>query len=90
MDTMDQNPENGYLCKKYANIKDATKEVNNAKKSNKCNQCDFASSWAQSLKTHLKIHNGEKLNKCNQCDYISAQAGHLRIHLKTHGGEKTN
>ena len=37
-------------------------------KSNKCNQCDYASSWAGNLRTHLKMHSGEKPNKCNQCD----------------------
>ena len=34
-----------------------------AKKSNKCNQCDFASSSAQVLRDHLKTHSGEKSNK---------------------------
>ena len=29
-------------------------------KSNKCNQCDYASSWAGNLRTHLKMHSGEK------------------------------
>ena len=29
-------------------------------KSNKCNQCDFASSYASALRTHLKTHSGEK------------------------------
>ena len=28
-------------------------------KSNKCNQCDYTSSGAYNLKTHLKTHNGE-------------------------------
>ena len=27
---------------------------------NKCNQCDYASSRAGNLKTHLKTHSGEK------------------------------
>ena len=53
-------------------------------KSNKCNQCDFASSQAGDLKRHLTTHSGEKSNKCNQCDYVSSQAGDLRKHLKTH------
>ena len=60
------------------------------KKSNKCNQCGFASSQAGHLRTHLKTHNGEKLNKCNQCDYASSREGHLRRRLKTHSGEMSN
>ena len=31
-------------------------------KSNKCNQCDFASSRGDVLKTHFKNHSGEKMN----------------------------
>ena len=53
-------------------------------KSNKCNQCDFASSYASALRTHLKTHSGEKSNKCNQCDYAASLASNLRRHLKTH------
>ena len=60
----------------------------NAEKSNKCNQCDYASSYLGNLRAHLKTHSGEKSNKCNQCDYASSQLGHLKTHLKTHGGEK--
>ena len=59
-------------------------------KSNKCNQCNYASSRAGHLRQHLKTHSGEKSNKCDQCDFASSQAGHLRTHLKTHNGEKSN
>ena len=55
-------------------------------KSNKCNQCDFASSQAGNLRTHLKMHSGEKPNKCNQWDYASSKADNLKKHLKTHSG----
>ena len=63
-------------------------EKNNVTKPNKCNQCDYASSWTGNLRAHLKVHSGEKSNKCNQCDYASSQAGDLRRHLKTHSREK--
>ena len=59
-------------------------------KSNKCNLCEYASSRAGHLRTHMKMHSGEKSNKCSQCDYASSQAGNLRTHMKTHTGEKSN
>ena len=52
------------------------------RKANKCNQCDYASSQASNLRTHLKTHSGEKLNNCDQCDF----ACWLRTHLKSHSG----
>ena len=64
--------------------------MHSGEKSNKCNQCDYASSHAGHLKTHLKTHSGEKPNKCNQCDFASSMASNLRKHLKTHSGEKSN
>ena len=65
-------------------------EVQSEEGSNKCSQCDFASSEAGDLRRHLKTHIGEKSNKCNQCDFASTQAGDLRRHLKTHSGEKSS
>ena len=59
-------------------------------KSNKCNQCAFASSYAGNLRQHLKTHSGEKSNKCNQCEYASSYASALKAHLKMHSGEKPN
>ena len=77
----------------FSGIKDATVEIlmkktNDVTKSNECNLCEYASSHAGNLRTHLKTHSGEKENKCNQCEFASSQAGHLRTHLKTHSGEK--
>ena len=42
--------------------------THSGKKSNTCNQYDYASSRAGVLRIHLKTHSGEKLNKCNMCD----------------------
>ena len=50
------------------------------KRSNVCNQCEFVSSNAHSLRMRLEIHSGDGANKCNQCDYASSQAGTLRRH----------
>ena len=65
-------------------------EKNNVTKPNKCNQCDYASSWTGNLRAHLKVHSGEKSNKCNQCDYASSQARSLGVHLNAHIGEKSS
>ena len=75
---------------KDANVKILKKTIKNVIKSNKCYQCDYASSHTGDLRRHLKTHSGEKSNKCNQCYYASSQAGDLRTHLKTHSGEKPN
>ena len=64
--------------------------TDSGEKSNKCKQCNYASSDLGNLRTHLKIHSREKSNKCNQCDYASSRAGDLKRHLKTHSGEKSN
>ena len=58
--------------------------------SNKCIQCDYASSHAGNLRTHMKKHTGEKSKKCSHCDYASSDASNLRTHMKTHTGEKSN
>ena len=62
-------------------------KMHSGEKSNKCNQCDYASSQERNLRTHLKTHSGEKLNKCNQCDYASSRSDGLRRHLVIHSGE---
>ena len=88
--TVAMEMENYDFVLKGANVKNPKKTADNVIKSNKCNQCDYASSHAGRLRTHLKTHSGEKSNKCNQCDYTSSHAGNLRQHLKTHSGEKSN
>ena len=84
---MDQNFEPRDCSKSTAN-QVSMRETEGREKSNKCNQCDFASSYASHLRRHLKTHSGEKPNKCNQCDYASGYTSALRRHLKTHIGKK--
>ena len=45
------NDANGEILKK---------KTDNVIQSNRCNQCDFASSQAGNLRTHLKSHTGKK------------------------------
>ena len=45
--------------------------MHSGEKSNKCSQCNYASSWAGNLKMYLKTHSGGKSNRCNKCDLVS-------------------
>ena len=56
--TMEQACQNNDFDLKGEEI--LMKKTDNAIKPNKCNQCNFASFHARSLKVHLKIHSGEK------------------------------
>ena len=86
---MEQNLENDNSLQKNFSER-IVNEHRVREKSNKCNQCDYASSNMGHLRTHVKTHNGEKSNKCNHCDFACSQAGSLRRHVKTHSGEKSN
>ena len=72
--TLDQNGS-----RKSNNVKATMTARNNGEKSNKCNQCNYASSDAGKLRKHLKTHTGEKSNKCSQCEYTSSHAGEGNI-----------
>ena len=65
-------------------------KTHSGEKSNKCNQCNYASSGMGHLRRHLKVHNGKKSNKCNQCNFATAYITSLRTHMKKHSGEKSN
>ena len=87
---MEQNLKNLNFGLQDANEKIMKKTSDNNIKSHKCKQCDYASSHASHLKTHLKSHSGEKPNKCNQCDFASSYATALKDHMKIHNVEKSN
>ena len=89
---MDQDLENCGLSKNddIVVIKAHMRVTNASKKSNKCNQCGYASSELASLRKHLMIHSGEKRNKCNHCDFASFYPSALMTHVKRHSGEKSN
>ena len=53
--------ENYDFVFKGANVKIPKKTTDNVIKSNKCNQCDFASSRAGNLRSHMKTHSGEHM-----------------------------
>ena len=65
-------------------------KTHDREKSNKCSQCEYASSRATNLRAHLKTHSREKANKCKQCDYASYSAQNLKRHTLRHSGEKFN
>ena len=67
-----------------------TFENTHRKRSNKCIQCNFVSSYTSTLNRHLKTHSGGKPNKCNQCEYPFCWAGDLRRHLTSQTGGKPN
>ena len=77
---MEQKHENYDFGLKDANVAILKKRTGNFIKSNKCNQCDYASSRAGDLRQHLKTHSGDKGNKCTPCDYASSHAGKLSRH----------
>ena len=85
---MEQNLETYDFGLKDANVRSLKKNTDNVIKSNKCNQCDYASSRAYHLRTHLKTHSGEKPNKCNQCDYACSDPTSLSRHMKRHSVER--
>ena len=78
------------ILESFDNVEGLVRVTKTGTMPNKCNQCDYASSWAGNLRTHLKKHGGEKSNKCSQCDFASPYTSALKTHLKVHSGEKSN
>ena len=56
--------------------------------SKKCDQCDYWTTFATTLKRHIRTHGGQKLNKCELCGHLFHQTGNLKRHMLIHNGEK--
>ena len=74
--------ENYDFASKCEKVETPQNTTDNVIKSNKCNQYDYDSLYANQLRTHLKAHSREKSNKCNQCDFAFSDPSSLRKHLK--------
>ena len=60
---MDQHLKEDDFSEHVVNVDIPLRNTNNeGEKSNKCNQCEYASSEKSRLRSHLKIHSGEKSN----------------------------
>ena len=71
LNAMDQNLGQPVSSKSQANAKVPINGTKDEEKSNKCNQCNFASSWTGNLKAHIKRHSGANSEKCNKYNYAS-------------------
>ena len=84
---MKTTPSSTGVCILSQMAKVPEKPLQDAIKSHSCNQCQYSSTRAYSLKVHMRKHSGEKPFKCNQCDYPCTSAGSLKRHIRIHSGE---
>ena len=57
-------------------------KTHSGEKSSKCNQCEFASSYVNSLRGHMKIHNREKI-ECEMCEFKTSKRVEFERHTKS-------
>ena len=50
-------------------------------------ECEYASSQADVVRSHVIAQSGEKSQKCNKCEYLVSHANTLKVHMKIHPGE---
>ena len=67
-----------------------SEQMCSGEKPNKCGQCNYSSTQASHLRSHIKTHSGEKLNRCDQCELSFARTSTLQDHKRIHSGEKPN
>ena len=66
----------------HLQFEETFEEKNSGEKSNRCNQCDYASSQADNLRSLLKTCIEEKSNKWNKCEFGCSDPSSLRSHMK--------
>ena len=57
----------------------------------KCSQCNFATVYASSLKSHSLRHAPDTEDRpfqCNICDFSCSRKWYIKKHMKKHGGDK--
>ena len=60
-----------------------TKNNQEALKTFKCPNCEFAPTSQSSLKSHISaIHENKKPHKCDKCDFSTARKHYLKIHIE--------
>ena len=47
----------------------------------KCNQCEYETRRASSLRLHKKMHPGEKTHICTLCDFSGITSGKLKVYM---------
>ena len=47
----------------------------------KCNQCEYETRRASSLRLHKKMHPGEKTHRCTLCDFSGITSGKLKVYM---------
>ena len=87
---LQQTNENYSSSLENVNVNIPRKNTDNVIKTNKCNQCDYATSHPGQLRRRFKTHSREKSNMCYLCDFASSEAANLKRHLQMHSGEKSN
>ena len=65
-------------------------KAHSGEKSNKYNQCDYASSLASDLRIHLKVHSGKKSKQMQPMSLCFLSYRQFEDTFKTHRAEKSN